>query len=631
MMKKILQQLEKHVQWGTLALGAAFLGYMIWTFVFQNPASKPMTIGGSSETVSPGTVDRVIADGPATILEEKTRTQNPGFKIDVPPPPSLDLTKPSTTQPAVAAAFDSWPLDLVKIEPGPGENQNQPMCSALPVLPALNFLDQEPLRTVLSIPDASGGSNPTKLDQDSVTTFWALPIAPLAKAFAASFGKLPASQQRTWFVHADLIRQEQLPDGSWGPDVVVARVFNSPPPPEYPVAASAGFQDQAKGFSAWLTGTAGSQKSIVAADFPAVFYPDRDDLKWKSIEDWQLYRAKLQAQANVPPPPVGQFAPAPGAALNQTPAPPSGPPPAGGSGIFGGGPPAGGSGGGGPGSGGPGGGRHGRRGGPNGPGGQSAFGQPGGPNGPQGVRQQPKPAAPSPSPFAAAPEQAAPPPQPVEIPKLPPLQQVPDSAFDPVVLAPLGDVELYFHDLTVEPGKTYHYKVRYSLLNPVFGIETAVTDKKLAAVYGIDSPASDWSEPVAVPARTKFWCADKAPTGTLRANGLVHFTVFSWHDGQWTKRDYPSVAPGDEIGDGEFKTHYTLLDANSDESRQILIAPDDGGAAIARFERTDATSPEFQKLLQDLAAAQSAAPGAANGTAPPAQQTGLQAQPPGGG
>jgi hypothetical protein len=564
-MKKILAILEAYVQIATLAVGAAFLGFMVWTYIIQNPATKSVNYGGSAQTVTPGTIDPVVRDGPAATL--KTKMDQPGtIAIDAPQIPTLPLHPPAT-QPAVNFAAYSWQQDIPKIHTSPDNGPRNALVLKLPDLPPLQYLDQENLRTVLQV-TPPGAAAPIKQDQDSVTTFWSLPVGALASAYQSSFvGKVGPEDQKVIFAHADLIREKQQPDGSWGPDVVVNQVFTVVPPP-YPNPSAPDFKAAAATYSAWLLG---NQKSIGASDFPPVYYSaqDRPDLQWKPLD---------QINGRTAQPAVGQ--PNPGAPANPAPAPagvnaflppaqPAAPPPAK--------PAAGGANGG------------------------LAGGAAG-----TAVGQAVKQVIDAQNPQPAAPPGLAPLAPAVS---LPPLQPLPDAAFVATQVAKgPGDIEVWFHDLTVEPGATYRYKVRYGLKNPVFDKPNAVKTPADAMKFTIDSPDSQWSADVVVPARTRFWCSTKNPGGKARSTQQVDFKVFVWHDGKWNEKDFNAVSTGDEIGDGDFVTHVTLLGAVSrqgtgiEQPRQVLLVPDTGGPAELRNERSDATSPELQTFLKNVAA-----------------------------
>jgi hypothetical protein len=597
MMKKILNLLEKYVQWGTLAIGAAFLGWMIWSYIFVNPAAKSLNVGGgAAEIVTPGNVDHVIVEGPAAQLDGKIHVDNSAFQLPMPPEPKLDINNPTTQPlPAVALAYDSWQLDLDKN----GSNGPSPTAQVqgLPGIPPAHYLDNEPLRTILAVTDAAG--NVTTHDQDAVTTFWSLPMADLANAYVAPFAaKLPPSQQRVYFAHADLVRQEQLADGSWGNDKIVAdRIFNENSPPRPPYPAPDDPAAVADTYRNWLI-LSPNQRSIVNADFPAVSAQNHPELQWQPLDAWVAFRAKQQAEEAAPIPSATPTTPITPNPVPLNPRPIVQPQPQ----------------------------QLQQQQQPGSFGGQHAYGlrqvtgsgmltirsgsngqwQMVGPAG--GAPLQPiTPVRPPSEPvFGAAPAtapSAAATPAPVQftVPTLPKLQLVPATDFTLTAIQDGGDIELYFHDLTVQDGKTYRYKVRYSLLNPVYEKPNQVSDAKLAKVLAIDSPDSEWSAAVSVPPRTKFWCSAKQPSAK---NGTVAFSVFSWHDGKWDEKDYPEVAPGDEIGDGNFVTHWTLLDTRSPRTsmRLAVIVADDGGSAQQRNVQTDGTSHEFQRMMSDFQA-----------------------------
>jgi hypothetical protein len=547
MVKKIIKILEQYVQWAALGVGVLFLAYVAWVFLINNPAAKDVTIGGTKVVATSANVDGLVLEQ-AQILEQRTGGSHGDFAIKVEIPTDLQMNPAAAAAGGAVAsaqpAWDAWPFDVSAIggaaNNGGGAAQQQAVTDKLPELPALNYLDNETMRTVvMPVVDATG--NGPHQDMDAVTTFWSLPMEALTKAFKSSFGALPASQQTVQFVRASVVRQEQLADGSWGPEQAVEAPYNVPKPaPAYPNANGPQGKDQFAQYRTWLIGPPSEQINIVAAPFPAAAYPDRADMKWRVLEDWIPYRAGSGAGA---PAPAAPAAPA---------------------GLF-------------------------------------------------------APVAPAPAQPAAAAVAA-----PVAAPEIPKLIAVPDAAFNPSAPAPAAaagasaaagvlDMELWFHDLKTEPGKTYRYKVQYTVANPVFNQPGMVKDSKLADAFGIDSAWSDWSKPVTIAGRTRFFLVNKAAAnGNGRINpDIVDCTVYTWHDGQWNQHDYSAMA-GDEIGAnegpaaGNFLTHWTLLDVQSGAkdsgSRFALLTPDTGGIVQKRDIRTDETSDEYTKFMKDVAA-----------------------------
>jgi hypothetical protein len=560
-MQKVVQFLEKYVQWLAIALGLAFLGFMGWSYVYKNPAAQVGQIGGQSVEVTPGDVDKKIDDETADTLERETRQQHPDFTIAVPRTDKIDIGP--TTKPVEVAAFDSWSFDLSNFAPMGGPQRV--VVVALPTLPPLAYVDQEPLRTVLLITPPNG--NPIHQDEDSVTTFWSLPIADLAKAFKDSFaGRLPERLQMAQFIRATVVRQELMPDGQWGGDTVVAEAPLPPgtqPEPEYPKVTDPNAAVKFNTYLAWVNPL---QTWVVNAADPPTAFPQRADLQWQPLAQWIPYRAEAQAAENTP---VNQPLPPPIA----PPAPPQ---------QFQGG----------PGFGGP---RPGGR--P--PGAIFGGGEVG--NSVQTMLQpspQQQPAVPASQPTTNPT---------VVIPPIPQLQAVPAQGFNPTTSLAQGDMGLWFHDMNAEPGKTYRYKVRYTLYNPVFGQPNAAADPKMADNLGMDSPFSGWSDNVVVPPRVRFWCMGKQPPPVRgQIESQVGFSCYSWHDGLWQQKDYIDSA-GDEIGAdeggaGNFLTHWTILEdlAGFRAKHNVVIVPDDGGPAQLRDVDGDTKSMDYLRFKRDF-------------------------------
>ena len=560
-MQKVLKLLEQYVQWVALALGVGFLGWMIWTYIVHNPAERSIPIGGSEEIVTPGKIDEVINDGPASDLERKSRGANPGFRIAVPTPAAVDLD----TNPVGAATaapdglWDSWIYDLRKGIKAVN-NANGGVVQGLPTLPAVTFMDQEPLRTVLIVNNAAGQQE--HLDNDSVTTFWQLPVKDLADAFDKAFkGKLTPNQQGTLFVRADLIREQQIGDNKWGPDVIVARPFD-PPAPAFPAANAPAAAAQA--YQSWLAAP-NAEFPLMASPFPMTEqFQNRPELQWYSLDQLPQGRAQILQQQQQQQQALEQAQ----QNAQQNAQQPN----------------------------------------PNPQGNVQNFGGGQGPNPLVPIVQQVITAPPPPPPTVNTPpgqgaggNPAAAPNQP----QGPALQAPPSASFIPSNLFAAGangNIGVWFTDLTVEPGKTYRYKVVYSLSNPIFGQPQRAADPALAANYGMDSEASDWSPSVDVPAKTQFWCAPKQNFAVAQHGG-VRFSIYTWHEGMWYEKDY-DVDPGGEIGadegaQGNYLTHFTLLDVKTDSNgkRIAFLISDDGLETQQRDVAADFNTPEAKAFI----------------------------------
>jgi hypothetical protein len=105
-----------------------------------------------------------------------------------------------------------------------------------------------------------------------------------------------------------------------------------------------------------------------------------------------------------------------------------------------------------------------------------------------------------------------------------------------------GQVLVWFHENSLESTKVYHYRLRLKLLNPLLAFETSVSDPNDAAVPGVVTPWSEWSDLVAVPQATEFFLV-----GSFPAQGSVRVAVFSRALGQQVMETF-SVVQGQSIG-----------------------------------------------------------------------------------
>ena len=85
------------------------------------------------------------------------------------------------------------------------------------------------------------------------------------------------------------------------------------------------------------------------------------------------------------------------------------------------------------------------------------------------------------------------------------------------------DVTIYTHDWTVQPGHSYHYRMSYTISNPLFGVEQANVKPADRDRLAIASPYSAWSAQVDIPSRFKFWVQKFQRNG----NNEVTFDLFS--------------------------------------------------------------------------------------------------------
>ena len=109
-------------------------------------------------------------------------------------------------------------------------------------------------------------------------------------------------------------------------------------------------------------------------------------------------------------------------------------------------------------------------------------------------------------------------------------------------------VRVWGHDVHVERGKTYRYRVRLALNNPYFGHGAAMLPAQAAlASKGVwYTPMSEWSTPVRVDPETYLFFTSATPDdpGTRIASARAEVYQFRW--GYWRKGQ-TTLEPGDAV------------------------------------------------------------------------------------
>lgn len=124
----------------------------------------------------------------------------------------------------------------------------------------------------------------------------------------------------------------------------------------------------------------------------------------------------------------------------------------------------------------------------------------------------------------------------------------------------LKPIPLIAHDLTVEPGQTYRYRIRVGVLNPLFQTEHLSEEMKQRYMdkLTLKSQSSDWTDPIMVDPRYYLFV-------TKAMSERDEATVEVWHifNGKWRVKEF-TVNPGDPIGgkdsinEGGFKSEVDL-------------------------------------------------------------------------
>lgn len=151
-----------------------------------------------------------------------------------------------------------------------------------------------------------------------------------------------------------------------------------------------------------------------------------------------------------------------------------------------------------------------------------------------------------------------------------------------------SEVAVWFHDDTVEPGKTYQYRMRVDLWNRYMGRTKAVKNPEDARKAVIEGEWSAPSDPVVVAPSTHFFVTSVKP-GTE----IAVVEVWKWRKGAWYKQNF-EAAVGEMIG-GEkevkvddpdarngrelidFSTGAVILDLRVEEPIQMRLPSKGGG------------------------------------------------------
>jgi len=105
-------------------------------------------------------------------------------------------------------------------------------------------------------------------------------------------------------------------------------------------------------------------------------------------------------------------------------------------------------------------------------------------------------------------------------------------------------IRVWVHDLMVEPGVTYRYRLRVRVMNPLFR-QQRLTERQKSENYNrlsLDSHATVWSKPVHIDPRLQFFVVD-----TDRSMRQATVEVYCMFNGQ-RQMEVFKVVPGDTIG-----------------------------------------------------------------------------------
>ncbi|MFW6336463.1 MAG: hypothetical protein ACOC3G_04985, partial [Phycisphaeraceae bacterium] len=175
------------------------------------------------------------------------------------------------------------------------------------------------------------------------------------------------------------------------------------------------------------------------------------------------------------------------------------------------------------------------------------------------------------------------------------------------------EVRIWAHDITVEPGRTYRYKLVASVVNPLFAETNLVPEQREAnrdrLLLQPDEQAIDempWTDPVGVDPVLQFFLVN----GNVNL-GMAEIEVWRPYNGRWVVGEF-SLRPGDRIGgEGQTAGGATIdltLDALLVDIRNVELDPSLPTAVEAtylhpedeelrsRIDETDTSSDHYRLL-----------------------------------
>jgi hypothetical protein len=625
-MQKVTNFLEQHVQWVAIALGALFALWMAYGYILESPAKVTV----DNQVFTGADIYKHTTETAAQQLQQKVNSTN-AVTLAVPKPAeqfkdamawqgAKDHTVLAYIWPMLPAeVFNKTPeTPGAPVVPGaPGQPLPAAVVEKLPIPPTPKPEEARVGRSTVTIPAVqvaaapaeaqpgvapaapAGPAVPQDVDKDWVTQSFTIPMAEMDAAFKQAKIPLMAPLYSTCFLQVEMVRQEVTFDGkNVGPEAVVKGLEVSATGQSVSAYPGDGADRQAQAtYLAWATqntqqilqpafytvtkGDVWAAPGTILQTQQQNYTLDNPPPNWQQIPEWKdavhKYRQQKYKERSDQ---KKQSAPRPSAT----------------------------------------------------PGARSSPGAAGG-NFAPAPRDTARPAPPPRIPGEMQAPQAgaaaigmAPGEGGVGGAPAPVVGQLPTGDFDPSKFR--DPIQVWAHDISVTPGKTYKYKMRYRIRNPLFGVSNVAKNPSLANVFALLSADSEWSKPVTVPAKTNFFVARNI-TGNATS---VQFEVFKWEDGV-QHADMFSAAPGDAIGglkgNTDFTTDWTLVgfqaDSHSGETQILLV--DKEGALMTRSARSDSVNPLYKTLKDQVSAITKQANGGAGVPGVPGATAGINRAP----
>ncbi len=179
----------------------------------------------------------------------------------------------------------------------------------------------------------------------------------------------------------------------------------------------------------------------------------------------------------------------------------------------------------------------------------------------------------------------------------------------------IGKLQIVVHDVTVQPGSTYRYRLKVGVYNPLFrkaGV-AAEQRKELFDKLALVTNATDWTEAISVDPEKRFYLVSASPE-----QRESRWEVWRIHRGRWINQDF-RVRPGDPIGavidirlPGEMMSvqldmsvaaalvDVQALDYTLGATQRALVLNTGDGALFERIVSRDRDDKARERLLRSL-------------------------------
>lgn len=582
-MQKWLGILEKNVEWMALGLAGLWVLWVAWSYWVTPPVVKLV----DNKPQTPGQIDQTVADQKALLERSMSSSTLPeeGLQVRDSVAEFVRRMTPQTPQAVAHTPFRSYP-PLKELKPGDTLAPQQRLVQELPTMPAPVDPEVRSGRSQVTIAPAAGTAPAPTATANNVDKIWVSVFSTWNTNDAVQRMQeknVPGFLQKLTYVQVQVQREELMPDGSWGnPTLVPSLPMNAPP---------VDWQSDPTQFTNWAKQ---NEVRILQPDFYTVANGDRwsppseaadaqpdattptFDLQ-QSVSTYKALKTDVERRRF-----MMELTPEQRRMVNRAineeerqnrpPPNPRYPLPRGNgdaqdSRVFG----------------------------------EMLAQDDDGPwmTGPGGVRI---PIGPDGNPM---PSQMHRPTRPLPsglnnydlTPVAPQVWQRPSNSLTPDAA---GNLTIWAHDETVEPGKAYRYRMKVVVENPLY--QTNQATDQLQKVYALESEWSEWSQQVSVPQNIKWWLVGGFPNAQQ-----VRFAVSKWQNGveQRSPNDF-TVGAGDmigsKIGEIDFTTGWTVADIRPlvNDTRVTLV--DQEGRTQVRYMKADQANPEYR----DIAGASSA-------------------------